>query len=87
MLEVQGLDSPDKQGFDRGKPLSLVPEAGKDGTTTAETAPRKAGLFLSGLERPKAGKAKPLSLVPEAGKDGTRTTTAEMAPRKAGLFL
>ena len=48
MLEVQGLDSPDKQGFDRGKPLSLVPEAGKDGTrtTTAEMAPRKARLFL-----------------------------------------
>ena len=64
MLEVQGLDSPDKQGFDRGKPLSLVPEAGKDGTTTAEMAPRKAGLFLSGLERPKGRKGETLKLSP-----------------------
>ena len=32
----------------KAKPLSLVPDAGKDGTrtTTAEMAPRKARLFL-----------------------------------------
>ena len=86
MLEVQGLDSPDKQGFDRGKPLSLVPEAGKDGIRRRWPHARQV-FFSKGWKDQRAGKAKPLSLVPEAGKDGTRTTTAEMAPRKAGLFL
>ena len=86
MLEVQGLDSPDKQGFDRGKPLSLVPEAGKDGIRRRWPHARQV-FFSKGWKDQRAGKAKPLSLVPEAGKDGTRTTTAEMAPRKAALFL
>ena len=41
-----GVGQPRQARVRRGKPLSLVPEAGKDGTTTAEMAPRKAGLFL-----------------------------------------
>ena len=64
MLEVQGLDSPDKQGFDRGKPLSLVPEAGKNGNHYGGDGPTQGRSFSRRVGKTKGRKGETLKLSP-----------------------